>query len=493
MNFTELTKIAMKKHIYYFTLAIFILLSACIDEPGPIIYEDDEMTIARSLEDKQEYSELLAALKRTQYFNILALQGSFTLLVADNDAFTAYYDKIGVSGLNQLSDEEVKNLVETHIFTRTILSIDFKAGRMPPSANKATLVMSFTDEGIKSAKINGIGISEFDLLRTNGVMYKVNEVISPPDKTIAEKIAESPEYSILYEALVATGVIDSINVKSEASRNRYTVFVESNEALANEGINSYEDLKNKYSDTDDITQPEDKFNQYIRYHIVDGDYTIVEFQSNLYLTLLNYPVKIDVSNELKINLSVDESGVETYATINIDNIDFSLWNGFLHEIESTIPVIEVYPQSVLFVGTSLALSKEELDMSKVIYAGDAEPPWIAGDKEVLQYLCTEVGSYIEFYSPYMFDVSYKVYYEPSTWAPGKTVLGVYINDEMIGEPFVNVYEKIDLANGKTGYYLGKVTFNKAGSHRIKVKVEGSYLYPEDNYIRLKKIYFEPVI
>lgn len=482
----------MKRINVFISIVLVVLLAACTNEPGPITFEDEELTIARSLESKEAYSELFKALKRTQYFNILALQGDFTLLAAENSEMQAYYQSIGKATLDDLSEAEVNNLVETHIFYKTIKSVSFKAGRMTPPVNGATLVMSFTEEGIKSAQINDVGFSEFDIPRTNGVIHKVNQVITPPSKTIGEKIKETADYSIFYEALIETGAIEILNDPSEANIGRFTVFVESNAAFASGGIKSYEDLKNKYASLDDVADPEDKLNQFMRYHIVDGDFTILEFQSGVYNTLLNYPLGVEIEETIKINKHIEE-GIESYATVNLDFIDKSFRNGFIQELASEIPVIEINPKGALFVGSSLALNTEELDPSKVIYANDAEGPWISSDAEVLQYLCTEVGDYLEFYSPYLFNVDYQVYYEAASYNPGRTILGVYINDQPVGEPFVNDYEKMDPEAGQYGLYVGKVKIESTGFQRVKIKVEGEYFYPDDNFIRLKKIYFVPDI
>lgn len=481
----------MKKIIAYLILVLTII-TGCIDEPGSVIFEDNELTISRSLENKEEFSELLAALKRTQYFNILALQGSFTLYAVENNAMEDYYALLGKSSLNDLTDDEVKTFVETHIVDKRISSQSFRAGRMTSSVNGATLIMSFGDGGVKSAKINGIGFLEFDLSRTNGLIHILESALSPPDKTIADNIEETEEYSIFYQALVETGIIDSLNVKSDNTKGAYTLFVESNQAFAKGGINSYEDFKQKYSTSDDITEPDNGFNRYIRYHIVYGDFTILEFETRIYNTMLYYPLNIEVGSAFMINKFVEDD-IEKYATVNLFQIDKPYWNGFVQELESEIPVIDIIPENVLFIGSTLAISNEELDSSKVIYTSDAEPPWLIGDNEVFNYGSTEIGNYLEFLSPYLFDAEYKIYYQSASSQAGKSILGLSINDQQVGEPFINVYVKVEPETNQYGLYLGKIKIDNPGFQRVKIKVEGAYFYPDNNAIKLKKIYFVPDI
>jgi len=479
----------MKKVTIYLILAL-TMLTGCMDEPEPVFYEDDELTISRSLENKPEYSELLAALKRTQYFNILALQGNFTLFAVKNDALENYYTLLGKGSLDELTDEEVNNFVGMHIINKTITSQAFRAGRMTSPENGATLVMSFDEEGVKSAMINGVGFLEFDLPRTNGVIHVLESALTPPNKTIADIINETDEYSIFNEALVQTGVIDSLNIKSDATKNLYTVFVESNEAFAKGGISSFEDLKQKYSTSDDITDPKNGLNRYIRYHIVYGDFTILEFETRIYNTMLFYPLNIEIGDEFMINSFTEDETVK-YATINLSQIDKPYWNGFIQELDSEIPIVNIVPDNVLFIGSSLAVSNEELDISKVIYADDAEAPWLSTDKEVFVYRCTEIGDYIEFLSPYLFGVDYKVYYQCASFQAGKSILGVSINNQPVGEPFINIYANVNPENDQYGLYIGKIKIALPGLQRVKIKVEGAYFYPDNNNIRIKKIYFVP--
>ncbi|MFV0593842.1 MAG: fasciclin domain-containing protein [Draconibacterium sp.] len=482
----------IRKFIYYFTIALLPILSACSDNYVTEVYTDEELTISRYLERDENFSELLSAMKRTQYFNILALQGTYTLWAPNNDAFYRYYEKMGVSGLDQLDDATVTKLVATHIIGEKIPSVNFESGRLPYPLSEESLIMSFGTEGISSTKVNGISLGEIDMFRTNGVIHELNEVIAPADKTMAEVLQENADYSIFYEAMTATGIIDTLASRTERNRNRFTLLVESNDALAQAGINSYDDLKAAYSSTNDVTDPADSLNQFMRYHIITEDLTALEFKTWTYNTVLNYPINITVDDQIKLN-AVSEGGELVFGTLNLNYVDVLAWNGIIQRMESILPVIDVQPQPVLFIGTSICLNSNELDAEKVIYGDDATPPWISSDAEVLQYLCTDVGDYVEFYSPYLFNVTYKIYYENSTYNPGRTIYGIYINDEMVGEPFVNEYQKVSLSSGQKGLYVGKVTLNASGQQRVKVKVEGSYLYPDDNFIRLKKIYFEPDI
>ena len=481
----------MSRIIIYIQIIMLILLAGCNDSYITEAYENEDLTIARFLENDENYSELYKALKRTQYFNILALQGEYTLWAPNNDAFLAYYKQIGVSGLDELDDETVNKLVGTHIIEEKVTSLMFTTGRLPYPNSGESLILSFGEEGLSSARINGIKISVFDMIRSNGVIHEVESVLTPAGKTIAEVLAEDSEYSIFYNAMEATGVLSILSSKEEINKNRFTLFAESNSAFQQKGIQSFEDLKSIYSTTNDITNSDDSLNQFMRYHILVEDLTILEFKPFPYNTMLNIPLKIDIDGEFKINRQVNGEGNEEYASIDLNMIDRLAWNGIIHRLGSVLSIIEVKPEPIVHIGTHICIDANNLHLDKVIYTGDAEPPWISNDQEVFQYLCKDVGDYLEFYTPYLFDVTYRVYYEPSEFNPGRTIYGLYVNDEQVGDSFVNIHEPFNLSAGQKGYYVGKVTLKEAGRQRLKVKVEGSYLYPDDNFIRLKKVYFEP--
>lgn len=482
---------AVKRFIYYTIIVLLSISFGCSDDYVVDAYEDEELTIARYLESNSDYSELVNAMKRTQYFTILSLQGAYTVLAPKNEAFVRYYAQKGVSGLEQLDDETVNHLVGTLVIDSKITSVYFRMGRLAYPLSGESLVMSFGTSGLSSAKVNGVPIKAFDMIRSNGVLHEMEDVITPADKNLAELLQEDASFSIFYEALVATGVIDTLKTMEPEYKNAFTLFVPSNEAFVLAGLNNLEDLKLTYSNTDDVTNPEDSLNQYMRYHILNEDLMLLEFENGIYNTLMNYPIKVDINDQFRINSTIDDEGGEISAVVDVEHINQLAWNGIMHRLNKIIPAIELKAEPVLHIGSDVLISADELDMNKVIYAGDATTPWITGDSEVWQYHCKNPGDYLEFYSPYLFPSTYKVYYEASSYDPGRTILGLYVNDVMVGEPFINNYESIDLSKGNKGFYVGKVNIRQGGPQRIKVKVEGAYLYPDDNFIRLKKIYFEP--
>jgi hypothetical protein len=145
----------------------------------------------------------------------------------------------------------------------------------------------------------------------------------------------NPEYSIFKQALVATGYYDTLNTinLTNPSRRWLTVLAETNQALADSGITSYNALKAKYSNTGNPLNPLDSLHIYVAYHIIpDAKYLadIVSAGSHYSLQPLEVLAsRLDVEKVL-IN-DIDFNGVhETGIEIKRSTSDISATNGVLH-------------------------------------------------------------------------------------------------------------------------------------------------------------------
>ena len=152
-----------------------------------------------------------------------------------------------------------------------------------------------------------------DIETENGVIHTIDKVINPSDKKIHEQILQYEEYSLFGQALVETGLTETLDLykidpeyenrleelggklKSNYSveregdayapverRQRYTVLLESNDLLADENnnhlgikiltIEDLEKLAQEFYGTEapgDYTNPNNALHRYMQYHIID--------------------------------------------------------------------------------------------------------------------------------------------------------------------------------------------------------------------------------
>jgi uncharacterized surface protein with fasciclin (FAS1) repeats len=178
-------------------------------------------------------------------------------------------------------------------------------------------------------------VQQVNLKTGNGYLHTIDHVLLPATKTIAQLISENPEFSIFKQALVATGFYDTLNTINtiDTTRRWLTVFAETNSALADSGINSYNALYAKYCKTGNPKSITDSLYIYIAYHILpDAKYLADIVSTGSHTTLAPLEVlasKLDgervLLNDIDFN-GVHEPGVE----IQRSTSDVSATNGVLH-------------------------------------------------------------------------------------------------------------------------------------------------------------------
>ena len=172
----------------------------------------------------------------------------------------------------------------------------------------------------------------------NGVIHEIDNVLLPATKTIAQQLADKPEYSIFVEALQATGFYTILNtVDPDLSKRWMTVFAESNQALADSGINSYAALKAKYSQTGNPISANDSLNMYVAYHISNG----LKFMGDIIATATHetrlpqevLSVKL-IDQEVVINQDVFNGILEIGIKLDRIKSDNAATNGVWHDATS---------------------------------------------------------------------------------------------------------------------------------------------------------------
>ncbi len=477
------------KYLVFSLLVMLITFGGCeeytFDEKR---YSQDEMLISDFLEDNDHLSECYAALRKSSYYNLLNLSGEWTLFAPNNDAFNEYYNKLGVNGLNDLSTEHIDSLFANILIEKKIQSIEFRAGRLAePNLLGDYLIVNFGSEGLSSIFVNQASLKNIDLNLINGIVHESSEMIGIVDNTLADILENTPGYSIFYEGMVATGIIDSINTKKDAVRSRYTLLIENNTVFNEKGITSFDDLVAKYSNGVDLKDPDDGLNVFFRYHIVDWYLALNDFQSLMYPTVYQYPIVVEALGDYIINRHeeyIENDLGEVIDTIEVSqsldylNANMPAWNGIAHELQDVMDTYTILPSTVSFDGGTLkedpSLIIDQTEGLKDMTFDNATTYFV--------FKSEKVGDYIEFYGPYLFPVSYYVYMTIPSYNAGITRLGMQINGEKVGESFVNNQGEI---------FIGIYEVTTPGLCRIKLSVDGDHTNPDKNNIRCDEIRLVP--
>jgi len=218
-------------------------------------------------------------------------------------------------------------------------------------------------------------VDTLNIAATNGVLHSIDDVLEPPSQNLMEWIKAQPDYTIMAEALQRTGVDTAVLTKTFYDSSRMTggvpatkfltVFLETDQVLKNGGINSFDDLarrfSNTYSTTKDYRNISDSLNIFLRYHVIDRRYFISDIREDFIETFNkgNYLI-FTVSPGISINRDVqqkitfnpitgnnDTTSVITEVKLDFDKSNQITKNGIVNSITSIMPVFTPRPIKVV--------------------------------------------------------------------------------------------------------------------------------------------------
>jgi uncharacterized surface protein with fasciclin (FAS1) repeats len=247
-------KFNIHKITYLVLLTAFMLfiINACKRESFTVATTDD-VNITGFLEKYPEKFSLFSEiLNRSGTKGYLAAYGKYTIFTPDNNAVNAWLKNLNKTSVNQLSPEELKDVVRFHVLQDTISTAKFTDGKL----NQITLYgqylltgVTFKD-GVSSYVINKDAlITQSNVRVGNGIIHVLDHVLVPATKTLAATIESNARYGIFTQALKETGFYDSLNYAQanipDTTRRFQTVILESDSALRAAGFADYAALKAK--------------------------------------------------------------------------------------------------------------------------------------------------------------------------------------------------------------------------------------------------------
>lgn len=345
------------------TLAAF----SCNDEElgGELNLDPVNKSIIDYLKSIPDYSILLEAIDNVNLMGTLNLYGNLTMFAPTNEGFEKYFAEAGISGLSDIDDVLLKRIVLYHLYSQKFNSGVFQTGSLPAVTVSGDLIKMDISQGLRNTYLNNtIKIDTLDITVTNGVIHVINDLLIPPSNTIYSGLSENPKYSIITEAIHQTGIDTAVLnkvtydnttiINGQPSKNWITVFVEPDSIFNLNGINSFDDLARKYSNTynttKDYANPADSLNIFIRYHCMQRRFFISDF-SDTYLESMsdgNWLI-FDTKGGLNINkhdINIGGNIVNYKVEIDLGKSNLVMSNGIMHSIGS---VLNVYVPAPIIV------------------------------------------------------------------------------------------------------------------------------------------------
>ena len=213
-------------------------------------------------------------LERTETAAFLNAYGAYTCFAPTNNGVRIYLQKIGAATVDAADLNTLKNMVRLHLLEDTVHTGSFTDGKLPVITMYGQFLVTSVSYNSGSSRYvvnRQAAVTKTNVRVGNGIIHEIDNVLLPATKSTAEQLSAKPEYSIFVQALQETGYYTILNtVDPNLSTRWMTVFAESNQALADSGINSFAQLKTKYSQTGNPLNTNDSLHMYVAYHISDG-------------------------------------------------------------------------------------------------------------------------------------------------------------------------------------------------------------------------------
>ena len=414
--------------------AVLSPLASCkedIDESN--LYTFTGETIEDYLANRSErFSSFNYILSRIGYDKILSAYGTYTCFAPDNDAVTEYIDSLyddevnkdlphnGMTsrGLEGLTDSLCKDIALFHLLNTEVLGVNMGNGLTMKTLLGRDINTTIDPNSGAVLISRHSTVTSMDNELENGVLHEIDCVIQRSNMLITGEMENHPdEFTLFSQALKLTGLADSLTNISHTNfdpiDNRrnfytpdkcemgYTIFAETDEALAGHGITNINELKAyadsvyatcadqgtgwydygrnhhiKISTGNDYKNPWNTLSMFVRYHILDykipyeklvnshnqiSKVTLVEY----YETMLPYTMMKITRNSGKLMINrwtanssltdmVAELGSAAMHTVLFAGVELegskgqvAALNGYIHSLKDMLAYEERVPHGAL--------------------------------------------------------------------------------------------------------------------------------------------------
>ena len=190
--------------------------------------DDPERNIVELAQNNPDLSILVEAVVAAGLAPTLST-GMLTVFAPTNAAFTALLGELGVSKDALLANKPLLTAVLTyHVLGSKVLRNEVPLGKaITPVAGGFFKIESANGLKITDGRNRVTTITATDIQASNGVVHLVDRVLLPADKDIVATAMALPDFSILVEAVVAAGLVSTLQ-----GAGPFTVFAPTNAAFA---------------------------------------------------------------------------------------------------------------------------------------------------------------------------------------------------------------------------------------------------------------------
>ncbi|MBR5963310.1 MAG: fasciclin domain-containing protein [Bacteroidaceae bacterium] len=208
-------------HIAILVFCTFIIVSCNDTIPEEALYTYKREMLREYLMNHREYSEFTKIMDRADHLDLLGVYGSFTCFAPNNDAMLKYYEKQGISGIDELSVQDCDSIARNSIVSGVLYTIgDLRSLNYLPEPNMMGRNLSvepvtilYNTDSVTTYRINRSANLIYPLVTDtleNAVIHPVDNVVRWSNKTLPYIMQDNKEISIFNQCLDFTGIIQNI-------------------------------------------------------------------------------------------------------------------------------------------------------------------------------------------------------------------------------------------------------------------------------------------
>lgn len=165
----------MKKGFKNITsMAFIIMLSLGISYYTFAGKDSGSSTVVEIAASNPDFSILVDAVKKAELVDALSADGPFTVFAPTNEAFESLFKKLGVSGVTELTAEQLTPILTYHVVSGEVMSTDL-SNTSVETLNGQKIKIDLTD----GVKINDSKVVKADIEGNNGVVHVIDKVLLP--------------------------------------------------------------------------------------------------------------------------------------------------------------------------------------------------------------------------------------------------------------------------------------------------------------------------
>jgi len=153
--------------------------TADIEASNGIIHVVDKVilppTVVNIALANDNFTTLVQAVVKAGLVDALSSEGPFTVFAPTNEAFDALFTQLGVSGVEDLTAEQLTPILMYHVVPGNVLSTELTSGEVGTLNGDSNLNVDLSS----GVKINESSVVAADIQGANGVVHVIDKVLIP--------------------------------------------------------------------------------------------------------------------------------------------------------------------------------------------------------------------------------------------------------------------------------------------------------------------------